>query len=82
MYDLDHMQHIVRLEHSSGPSIANTFFVDKMLESDTGGWFSEFVSALKSAGKRIACFFHTHAHAELQQLISRTIIWAYSFGYD
>jgi len=48
---LDHGASIRRLERNSGPSEANAFLVEKMLESDNSGWFSEFISALQSAGK-------------------------------
>ena len=43
--------HVIRLERNSGPTEANMFLVQKMLESGNAGWFSEFVSALQSAGK-------------------------------
>ena len=48
---LDHREQIVRLERVNGRSEANMFLAKKMLESDNTGWFTEFISALQSAGK-------------------------------
>jgi len=64
---LEHMQTVLRMERQS-PSDANTFLVDKMLENKEAGWFSEFVSALKSAGKCFMFVFDTHIHATADEL--------------
>jgi len=48
---LGHGEQIRRLERSSGRTEANAFLVEKMLKSDNTGWFSEFISALRSAGE-------------------------------
>jgi len=48
---LDHREHILRLERNNGRCEANMVLANKMLESDNTGWFTEFISALQSAGK-------------------------------
>lgn len=52
---LDHVSEILRLERNSGRSEANVFLAEKMLERNNAGCFSEFISALKQAGK---CFVY------------------------
>ena len=61
MLDSD-KSHILRLERYGSPNEANTFLVEKMLESGNAGLFSEFVAALQHAGKYFMFNTRTHTH--------------------
>ena len=63
MLFLEHRSYVLRLERNSSLMEANEVLVQKMLENNNAGWFSEFISALREAGKCSVCVLCTHVRS-------------------